>query len=186
MIFFENYAVWKGKEVARREGGCFSRRDGEVSIRECMVLAEGVCPEGLIVLHPAIIRNWTGLVWEAVGLMQEMKEVIPTRLTHLEINTTWVMSMLLLSLRNKINKHFTFHSDLRPRFCSQHTIVCPLIEPGCRVLNDFFLSWKYARFPFVRSVVVGTMHSLRSLLPLSAIIRYPITLSSTKRNSSLV
>lgn len=57
MIFFENYAVWKGKEVARREGGCFSRRDGEVSIRECMVLAEGVCPEGLIVLHPAIIRN---------------------------------------------------------------------------------------------------------------------------------
>ena len=27
---------------ARREGGCFSQRDGEVSLRECMVLAEGV------------------------------------------------------------------------------------------------------------------------------------------------
>lgn len=57
MIFFENYVVWKGKEVVRWEGGCFSWRDGEVLIRECMVLVEGVCLEGLIVFYLVIIRN---------------------------------------------------------------------------------------------------------------------------------
>lgn len=39
------------------------------------------------------------------------------------------MFMLLLSLRNKINKDILlFVSELRPSFSLQHTAICPLIE----------------------------------------------------------